>query len=46
MKVNFGESFFNPDGSFKHETWSGGRRKPGFEIWAEELQPWLDRFIR
>lgn len=44
--TNIGESFFNPDGSFKSETWRGGRQAPGFEIWAEELQPWLDRFVR
>jgi beta-lactamase regulating signal transducer with metallopeptidase domain len=44
--TNIGESFFNPDGSFKSETWLGGRQAPGFEIWAEELQPWLDRFVR
>lgn len=48
--TNMGESFFNPDGSFKRETWSTagsvGRQQPGFEIWAEELQPWLDRFVR
>jgi beta-lactamase regulating signal transducer with metallopeptidase domain len=44
--TNIGESFFNLDGSFKSETWQGGRQAPGFEIWAEELQPWLDRFVR
>jgi beta-glucosidase len=44
--ANFGERFFSPDGSFRRETWSGGRQTPGFEIWADALQPWLDRFIR
>jgi len=44
--ANFGASFFNDDGSFKRETWSTGRQTPGFEIWAQELQPWLDRFVR
>lgn len=43
---NLGAGFFNPDGSFKMETWRGGRQAPGFEIWAEALQPWLDRFVR
>ena len=44
--ANFGERLFNTDGSFKHETWAAGRQTPGFEIWAEALQPWLDRFVR
>lgn len=43
--ANFGESFYNEDGSFKTETWSRGRQTPGFEIWAEALQPWLARFL-
>ena len=43
--ANFGDRFFNEDGSFKRETWSGGRQGPGFEIWAEALQPWLERFV-
>jgi hypothetical protein len=49
--ANFGASFFDPDGSFKRETWSldfnnRGTQTAAFEIWAEELQPWLDRFVR
>jgi hypothetical protein len=44
--LNIGERFFLPDGSFRRETWSGGTATPAFEIWAEELQPWLDRFVR
>jgi beta-lactamase regulating signal transducer with metallopeptidase domain len=44
--ANFGASFYNDDGSFKRETWSTGRQAPGFEIWAQDLQPWLDRFVR
>lgn len=43
--ANFGDRFFNEDGSFKRETWSGGRQGPGFEIWAEALRPWLERFV-
>jgi beta-lactamase regulating signal transducer with metallopeptidase domain len=43
--VDISERFFDADGSFKRETWSTGRQKPGFEIWAEELRPWLDRFV-
>jgi hypothetical protein len=44
--ANLGADFFDADGAFKGETWRGGRRAPGFEIWAEALQPWLDRFVR
>ena len=43
---DIGERFFLPDGSFKRETWSGGTATAAFEIWAEELQPWIDRFVR
>ena len=50
-----GERFFLPDGSHNQEMWryppvSGlsnvGTQTPAYEAWAEELQPWLDRFVR
>jgi hypothetical protein len=44
--ADIGERFYGPDGSFKHETWSTGTQTAAFEIWAQELQPWLDRFVR
>ena len=43
--ANFGDRFYNEDGSFKSETWRGGRRAPGFEIWADALQPWIERYV-
>jgi hypothetical protein len=50
--ANFGDRFFLPDGSHNQEMWTipgppnAGMHEPGFKVWAEELQPWLDRFIR
>jgi hypothetical protein len=49
--IDIGHRFFRPDGSFNYEMWSldarnRGRQTPAFEVWAEELQPWLDRFVR
>jgi len=50
--VDIGERFFRPDGSFNSELWGMpgragvGIQTPAFEVWAEELQPWLDRFVR
>ena len=47
--TDIGERFFNTDGSFKRELWGSpgvGMQGPAFEVWAEELQPWLDRFVR
>ena len=51
--VDIGDRFFHPDGSFNSEMWGGlpgraavGIQTPAFEVWAEELQPWLDRFVR
>jgi GDSL-like Lipase/Acylhydrolase family len=44
------DRFFRPDGSYKSEMWSGtpnvGMHEPAFELWAEALQLWLDRFVR
>ena len=53
--VDIGERFFLPDGSHNQEMWrfpplSGGEnvgtQTTTFDVWAEELQPWLDRFVR
>jgi len=45
--ADIGERFFYSDGSFNCALWSyGGIRPRAFEVWAEELQPWLDRFVR
>ena len=53
--ANFGERFFRPDGSHNSEMWTmacpqcppnAGIHEPGFKVWAEELQPWLDRCLR
>ena len=50
--ANFGDRFFLPDGSHNQEMWAiagppnAGIHEPGFKVWAEELQPWLDRFVR
>jgi GDSL-like lipase/acylhydrolase family protein len=54
--ADFGERFFLPDGSYNAEYWNMigrpgapggvGASVPLFELWAEELQPWLDRFVR
>jgi hypothetical protein len=50
--ANFGDHFFHPDGSHNQEMWTipgppnAGIHEPGFKAWAEELQPWLDRFVR
>jgi hypothetical protein len=51
--ANFGDRFFLPDGSHNQEMWNlsgpvpnAGIHEPGFRVWAEELQPWIDRFVR
>jgi len=49
--TDIGEQFYLPDGSFNRETWSDqvadrGTQPAAFEIWAEQLQPWLDQFVR
>jgi hypothetical protein len=48
--VDIGDRFYHPDGSFRSEMWSldpatRGRQTPAFEVWAEELQPWIDHFV-
>jgi len=54
--ADFGERFYLPDGTHDRALWSrwGGEadfggvgiQPAGFEVWAQELQPWLDRFVR
>jgi len=49
--IDIGHRFLRPDGSFNQEMWSldlenRGTQTPVFEVWAQELQPWLDRFVR
>jgi len=51
--ANFGDRFFLPDGSHNQKMWNvsgpvpnAGIHEPGFKAWAEELQPWFDRFVR
>jgi hypothetical protein len=52
LEADFGERFFLPDGSYDRECWGMpgpagvGAQVPLFELWAEELEPWLDRFVR
>ena len=53
FSANFGDRFFLPDGSHNQQMWNfsgpvpnAGIHGPGFRAWAEELQPWLDRFVR
>jgi hypothetical protein len=42
---DYGERFYRADGSFKPDMWRSV--EPAlYEMWAEELQPWLDRFVR
>jgi beta-lactamase regulating signal transducer with metallopeptidase domain len=42
---DYGERFYRPDGSFSPDMWRTIEPAP-YEMWAEELQPWLDRFVR
>jgi hypothetical protein len=49
--ADIGERFYLPDGSFNNQTWSNdfanrGTQIGAYEIWAEELQPWLNRYVR
>ena len=49
--IDIGDRFFRPDGSHNQEMWTispnaAGIHEPAFQVWAEELQPWLDRFVR
>ncbi|HEX7236883.1 MAG TPA: hypothetical protein VF405_07975 [Gammaproteobacteria bacterium] len=50
--ANIGEHFFLPNGSYNYDYCGMpgpagvGMQPPAFEVWAEELEPWLDRFVR
>ena len=44
--ADIGERFYLPDGSFNQDMWRVGMQPAGFEVWSEELEPWLDRFVR
>lgn len=53
--ADIGERFFLPDGTHDQRMWrfpplagltNVGMQPAGFEAWADELQPWLDRFVR
>lgn len=51
--ADFGERFYLADGTHDSTLWSRwgmgasvGIQPAGFDVWAEELQPWLDRFVR
>jgi beta-lactamase regulating signal transducer with metallopeptidase domain len=50
--ADIGERFFHSDGSYNREMWGMpgavgvGMQPPAFEVWAEELKPWIDRFVR
>jgi hypothetical protein len=49
--TDIGERFFDANGVFMSTTWglpanNRGTQAAAYEIWAEALQPWLDRFVR
>jgi hypothetical protein len=50
--VDISDRFFRPDGSHNDAMWimsgppDAGIHEPAFEVWAEVLQPWLNRFVR
>jgi GDSL-like Lipase/Acylhydrolase family len=49
--IDISDRFFRPDGSHNSGMWGSGVvgpgiQRPAFEVWAEVLQPWLDRFVR
>jgi hypothetical protein len=47
-----GERFFLPDGSYDYANWGlpgpagVGIQPAAYEIWADVLEPWVDRFVR
>jgi hypothetical protein len=50
---DIGDRFFRSDGSHNSEMWTmtptppnAGIHEPGFKVWAEALQPWINRFVR
>lgn len=50
--VDISDRFFRSDSSFNTEMWNSaagpnvGMQTRAFEVWAEALQPFLDRFVR
>jgi hypothetical protein len=49
--IDMRDRFFLPDGSFDTRLWSPtsgplGMQTRTFEVWAEVLQPWIERFVR
>ncbi len=50
--ADFGERFFFPDGAYNHDYWGMpgsagvGIQPPAYEVLAEELEPWVERFVR
>jgi hypothetical protein len=50
--IDISDRFFHPDGSHNDAMWrmsgppDAGIHEPAFQVWAEVLQPWLDRFVR
>jgi beta-lactamase regulating signal transducer with metallopeptidase domain len=48
--TDFGDRYFLPDGSYNHDYWHGaagaGAQPAAFDVWAEALEPWIDRFVR
>lgn len=49
--ADIGERFFDAAGAFQRETWgldasNRGTQTAAFEIWAEAMQPWIERFLR
>lgn len=50
--ADFGERFFLPDGSYNYDYWQMpgpagiGIQPAAYEVWAKELEPWVDRFVR
>jgi len=50
--IDMHDRFFRSDGSFNSEMWNFagvagvGMQSHAFEVWAEALQPWLERFVR
>lgn len=48
--ADFGDRYFLPDGSYNHGYWHGaagaGAQPAAFDVWAEALEPWIDRFVR
>jgi beta-glucosidase len=50
--IDMSDRFFRLDGTHNDEMWrmsgppNAGIQTPAFEVWAEVLQPWINRFVR